>query len=109
MGGRYMANVLTRPRVTEFLGSVTLDSGLELWLEEMSIAPQSELVGQTVGQSAVRRRTGASLIGLFRQASGDMLSPDQSTMLQADDVLIVLGTTEQLARLAALADRSQEQ
>ena len=109
LGGRYMANVLTRPRVTEFLGSVTLDSGLELWLEEVSIAAQSELVGQTVGQSDVRRRTGASLVGLFRQASGDMLSPDQSTLLQEGDVLIVLGTRDQLASLAALADRSQEQ
>jgi voltage-gated potassium channel len=109
LGGRYMANVLTRPRVTEFLGSVTLDSGLELWLEEVSVAAESELVGQSVGQSDVRHRTGASLVGLFRHASGDMISPDQSTLLQAGDVLIVLGTRKQLASLAALADRSAEQ
>lgn len=107
LGGRYMANVLTRPRVTEFLGSVTLDSGLELWLEEVSIAEESEIAGHTVGQSDVRHRTGASLVGMFRQASGDMISPDKSTLLQAGDVLIVLGTREQLARLAALADSNQ--
>jgi len=108
MGGRYMANVLTRPRVTEFLGSVTLDSGLELWLEEVNIAEESEIAGKTVGESNVRHRTGASLVGLFRQASGDMLSPDKSTLLQAGDVLIVLGTREQLARLAALVDSQQK-
>jgi voltage-gated potassium channel len=104
LGGRYMANVLTRPRVTEFLGSVTLDGGLELWLEEMIIARQSELVGQTVGQSDIRHSTGASLVGLFRKASGEMISPDKNTLLQARDVLIVLGTRDQLAKLAELAD-----
>jgi voltage-gated potassium channel len=107
LGGRYMANVLTRPRVTEFLGSVTLDSGLELWLEEMIVAPHSGLAGQTVGQCNIRHRTGASLVGLFRKASGEMISPDKSTQLLADDVLIVLGTRDQLAQLAELADRSQ--
>jgi K+/H+ antiporter YhaU regulatory subunit KhtT len=35
-----------------------------------------------------------------------MISPDKSTLLQADDVLIVLGTRDQLARLADLADRA---
>lgn len=102
LGGRYMANVLTKPRVTEFLGSVTLDSGLELWLEEMSIAAGSQLAGRTVGECNIRQQTGASLVGLFRGASGDMLSPDKSTMLQADDVLIVLGTREQLSAMADL-------
>ena len=107
LGGRYMANVLTRPRVTEFLGSVTLDSGLELWLEEMVIEAGSELAGQTVGESDVRQKTGASVVGLVRKASGDMISPDKSTMMQADDILIVLGTREQLASLADLAARQR--
>jgi voltage-gated potassium channel len=107
LGGRYMANVLTQPRVTEFLGSVTLDSGLELWLEEMVIADDSQLAGQTVGDCDIRHRTGASLVGLFRKASGDMISPDTNTLLAANDVLIVLGTREQLARLATLADQSK--
>jgi len=107
LGGRYMANVLTRPRVTEFLGSVTLDSGLELWLEEVVIAENSELAGKTVGETNVRHKTGASLVGVLRQASGDMISPDKSTLLRAEDVLIVLGTRDQLARLADLADQGK--
>jgi uncharacterized protein with PhoU and TrkA domain len=44
------------------------------------------------------------VVGLFRKASGEMISPDKSTLLQAADVLIVLGTREQLAQLALLAD-----
>jgi len=106
LGGRYMANVLSRPRVTEFIGSVTLDSGLELWLEEMIIDKDSELAGKSVGDANVRHRTGASLVGLVRRSSGDMISPDGSTILQAEDVLIVLGTREQLTTLANLADKS---
>ncbi len=94
-----MANILSRPNVTEFLDFVTLDSGLELWLEELRIGPDSPLAGQTVVEANLRRKTGATLVALLRSSSGATLTPDESTRLEAGDELIVLGTRDQLARL----------
>lgn len=104
LGGRQMANVLVRPRVTEFFDVVTLDSGLELWLEEITIDDGSLLAGQTVVDVDLRRKTGVTLVAMVKTASGSTVTPDENTTLEAGDDLIVLGTREQLDNLAQLAD-----
>ncbi|MCB8945308.1 MAG: potassium channel protein [Ardenticatenaceae bacterium] len=101
IGGKHMANIVIRPHVTDFLDVVTLDGGLELWLEELVIQPNSVLIGQTVGDSNIRRRTGVTLVALLRRAGGTVM-PDADTVLQAGDELIVLGTREQLTSLEEL-------
>lgn len=104
IGGRHMANLLSRPHVTNFLDVVTLDSGLELWLEELQIGPTSILAGQTVVEANLRRRTGAILIALLRGADRKTFIPDENTRLEVGDELIVLGTGDQLVKLEGLAD-----
>ncbi|MCI0397563.1 MAG: potassium channel protein [Chloroflexi bacterium] len=104
IGGRHMANVLLRPHVTEFLDVVTLDSGLELWLEELLIAPDSSLAGQTAIEADLRRRTGVTLVALLRGSSRATLTPDENTRFEPGDELIVLGTREQLLNLERLAN-----
>jgi voltage-gated potassium channel len=108
LGGRYMANVLIRPHVTEFIGMVTLDSGIELWMEELKIGTDSSLAGHTVVEADLRRRTGVTLVALLRQSKGTTLMPDQNTQLEVGDELIVLGTREQLAKLEELTGDLQE-
>jgi voltage-gated potassium channel len=99
IGGRHMANLLSRPHVTEFLDVVTLDSGLELWLEELEIGQSSSLAGQTVVEADLRRRTGAILVALIHGSSRQTQIPDENTRLEVGDELIVLGTREQLLKL----------
>lgn len=110
LGGQFMADIMTRPGVTDFFRLVTLDSGLELWLEELAIKEGSELAGQTVIEADLRKRTGATLVGLLRQSSGEILTPDETTRLEAEDVLITIGTRDQLNRLEELSlGRSERQ
>jgi voltage-gated potassium channel len=103
LGGRFMASVLTRPHVTEFLDVLTLDGGLELWLEEVMIAEDSPLAGHTVIEADLRRNTGAMLVALLQYESGTTVTPDENTQLQVGDELFVLGTREQLKKLGDLA------
>lgn len=101
IGGKHMANIVIRPHVTDFLDVVTLDGGIELWLEELIIQPESVLAGQTVGTADIRRSTGVTLVAILRLEGGTVM-PDANTTLQAGDELIVLGTREQLANLEEL-------
>ena len=103
IGGKHMANIVTRPHVTDFLDVVTLDGGIELWLEELTIEKGARLDGKTVGGANVRRYTGVTLVAVLRQAGGATITPDANTRLEAGDQLIVLGTREQLAALEKLA------
>jgi len=102
-GGKYMANIALRPHVADFLDVVTLDSGLELWLEELTIGEKSALVGQTVGQANVRQRTGVTLAAILRRDGREMITPDIDTRFESGDKLIVLGARAQLAAMEALA------
>lgn len=105
LGGRQMVNVALRPTVAEFMDVVTLDNGLELWLEEITIAAGSPLAGQTAFEANIRRRTGATLVALMRQTSHTALTPDENTRLEAGDHLIVLGTRQQLQALEEMAGK----
>lgn len=108
IGGRHMVNLMIRPTVSEFMDVVTLDSGLELWLEELTISPNSSLAGKTVVETDMRRRTGVTLVALMRRETGMTLTPDADTRLQAGDELILLGTREQLAAVEKLTNSNGE-
>jgi len=103
IGGKYMANIALRPHVTDFLDVVTLDNGLELWLEEITIEEGSSMVGQTVGEIHIRRRTGVTLVALLRHATGEMVAPMAETRFETGDKLIVLGSRQQLVGLEQMA------
>ncbi|KAA3664823.1 MAG: TrkA family potassium uptake protein [Chloroflexi bacterium] len=106
IGGKHMANIVIRPHVTDFFDVVTLDGGIELWVEEIVIQKGSQLVGQSVGVADVRRRTGVTLVALLRRAGDAAFMPDADTCMEVGDQLIVLGTREQLAALERLTNGS---
>lgn len=99
IGGRHMANIVIRPHVTDFFDVVTLDGGLEIWVEELIISPDSLLIGKTVGEANIRKETGVSVIALLRSSEKGAFIPRASTVFQEGDELIVLGTREQLLSL----------
>jgi voltage-gated potassium channel len=99
IGGRHMANIVVRPHVAEFMDVVTLDSGLELWLEEIAISENSPLAGKTVVEADMRRQTGVTLVALLQGGEKGMITPDENTRFAVGDELIVLGTRQQLAAL----------
>jgi voltage-gated potassium channel len=102
LGGRRMAQMAIRPTVAEFLEVVMHDEELELWLEEMTVGIESKLDGCAVYASDIRRSTGANIVAV-RQRTGKLLAaPTPDTKLQAGDIIVALGTREQLNALSAL-------
>lgn len=99
IGGRRMANAFLRPNVAEFLEGVTLDSGQELWIEEVTIEERSPLVGQTLRQTDMRRRTGVTVLAILRHRG--LTPPEADIVFQANDRLIVIGAQAQIDALAA--------
>lgn len=102
IGGMRMANSLMRPHLTEFIEELTIGAGLELWLEEMLIEANSNLINQTVAQLNLRQRTGVTLLAILR--GNGILTPDADTHLQENDQVILIGTRQQLDRLERLLE-----
>jgi voltage-gated potassium channel len=99
LGGRHMANLAMRPRVMEFLEFVTVPGDLELALEELTVNPNSELIGKSIAEANIRQRTGATLVSIHRGPENKTLSLDGSIRFEEGDGLIALGTFDQLASL----------
>jgi voltage-gated potassium channel len=105
IGGARMAAFLLHPHVTEFLDVVMRDRSIELRLEEVPVPAGSAFVGQSLRQAHVRDRTGALVLAL-RQVDGTLLTnPDPDTALVAGQIIIAIGTDDQLRALVAAAAR----
>jgi voltage-gated potassium channel len=102
MSGTRMAALVTQPHVADFLDVVMHDRDLEVRLAEVVVADNSPFVGRTLGQCEVRESTGATVVAIRRGHGPFDPNPGTATVLQGGDVLIALGTAEQLQRLRDL-------
>ena len=103
IGGARMAAFLLHPHVTDFLDVIMRDRTFELRLEEVPVLTGSPFVGQSLRQAHVRDRTGALILAV-RRADGSLLSnPEPDIELGVGEILIAIGTGEQLRALAAAA------
>ncbi len=100
IGGQRMAQSLLNPQLTEFLDVLRLKSGVEMWLEEVQVQAGSPLVGQTVVEANVRRKTGVTLLAIVSEEA--VITPSADTRFNVDDILIVIGTRDQLKALEHL-------
>jgi voltage-gated potassium channel len=102
LGGRRMALMLVHPDVVDFLDVVMHDESLELLLEDLTVGRGCTLDQCSIGEVRIRKVTGANILGLKRKEGGIVISPEASTIVYPGDVLIALGTRQQLEALGRL-------
>lgn len=104
ISGRRMAILLLSPGVSDFLDVVAHGGPLEFRLSEMEVHPGSELAGKTIGASAIKSRTGAMILAVRKDGQELRFdtNPDENTFLEEGDLLIAMGTGDQLEALSTL-------
>jgi len=103
IGGQRIVSQLLHPRITDFLDVVMQRGNLELWLEEITIRPDAELCGKALGESGLTGPGGVNVLAVDRPGARLMTNPPSTHRLEAGEVLIALGTLDQLELLARLA------
>ena len=89
MGATRIANILTRPTVVDLVEMA--NKGVELEIDEYIVGTRSPLVGRSLRESAVRKKTGASVVAI-KQADGKTLfNPDPDAVVGAGDTLVLVG------------------
>lgn len=102
IGGTRMAAMVMQPTVAEFLDMVMHDRELSVRLEELAVDGRSSFRRKTLRQCRIRERTGASVLAV-RGAAGDLNhNPQPDSRVEVGDVIIALGTEDQLRRLVEL-------
>jgi voltage-gated potassium channel len=99
-GGRRMAAAALRPQVLDFMDGILTGRDRSFYLEEFLLDPQScPAVGQTLREARLRSQSGALVLAI-RRADGTLIAgPTGDTQLLPEDLLICLGTAEQLRQL----------
>lgn len=95
-----MAEILGAPRIAVKLADLSREiPGLAS--EQVEITEGSAFDGKTLGDTQARTRTGSSVVALVRD-DRVLASPLPSQDLQAGDVLVVIGTSEGIAKIRTL-------
>jgi TrkA domain protein len=90
-----LVDLLGGSRVVENLSQ--LQHQIEgLAIDWLTIDPNARYVGRTIGDARIRTRTGVSVVAVLR--GGDPYpAPGPEFRMDADDVLVVVGTSEGIA------------
>jgi voltage-gated potassium channel len=100
--GQEMAKLILKPQVSAFLDIVSRHGGPDLRFEEIEITRTCPQAGRTIRETRVRHETGALIVAL-RKADGTFdTTPDPDTELEPGDVLIAVGTAQELQALEEL-------
>ena len=98
IGGSRMAAMVLQPDVTDFLDVVMHDREFEVRLAEVRLEEASPLTETSLSAARIREKTGSILLAV-RRDDLFMTNPPSTLTLHLDDVLIALGTPEQLTTL----------
>ncbi|UCF08450.1 MAG: NAD-binding protein [Thermoplasmata archaeon] len=98
-GGRAIAKHAIIPHVAEFVDRITLTK--DVHITDLVISPKSRLVNVQLKNSRIRENTGVSILAIKR---GDELftNPPSTTVLHANEILIVMGNREQIKLLSRI-------
>jgi voltage-gated potassium channel len=102
--GFRLAQAILRPYVFEFLDltTSTVDLGLNVGLEQVRVAEESDFAGKSLRELQIRRDLGVIVLAI-RQADGRMyFNPPADAVVRGGDYLVVMGDLGHLRRLEQL-------
>ena len=99
LGGDRMASFVTQPHVVDFIDVVMHDGTLEFRLEELPVPTRSRLSGQSLRSAKLHDETGALVLAIRRPDGSFITNPSPEQPIETGDVLIGVGTADQLTAL----------
>ena len=96
--GRTMANLVLKPHVTAFLDAVTTATGPDLHMAEVEVPETCVHAGKTIREVRVRHDTGAIIVAPRKRDGTFDTTPEPDVRIDPGDVLVGVGTTEELHR-----------
>ncbi|HHW42022.1 MAG TPA: potassium channel protein [Syntrophomonadaceae bacterium] len=102
IGGRRLAISILKPATVEFVDTILHDHRTEIEIEEIVVLSESPLVNKSIRESRILDKTGTLIIAIKREDEFIGV-PRADEEIRANDLLIAIGTGEQLTKLEAYA------
>ena len=104
IGGARMAALVSHPGISAFLDVVMRQGEFEVWLAEAIVPKNSVWADRSLQDCSIRKNTGATVLSVQRRGRF-VNNPPRDFVLSPGDLLIAMGTEEQLS---ALKERTQK-
>jgi voltage-gated potassium channel len=102
IGGQKMAHIVAKPAVADFLEFTVHNRKIGLEMGEVAVDEKSTLNGVTLIDSGIRQKMDVIIVAI-RKKEGDMrFNPSSQTRIEAGDILIALGKSEEITKLAKI-------
>ena len=102
IGGRKMANILTRPALMEFVEMVSGEESSHFHLQIINCSQHKKIIGKTIADLNVRSKTGATIIGIKSGKRHVELNPSAQKVLDDADKLFLIGDDKQMEHFKQL-------
>jgi voltage-gated potassium channel len=103
MGGRRMASAVVRPHVIEFLDTAMHTENVDLQIENVEIGAKAEFADKTIRDSGIRQKSGCIVLAIKDGGGLFANNPSPDRILRTGEIMIVMGTPDQLHILKAMA------
>jgi voltage-gated potassium channel len=102
IGGQKMAQIITKPAVTDFLEFAVDNRDIGLEMGELVAGEKCRLHGCSLVDSGIRQDLDVIIVAI-RTREGEMkFNPSSQTLIEAGDTLISLGKSDDLEKLASI-------
>jgi voltage-gated potassium channel len=98
-GGMRMAQSVLRPTVVDFMNLAMRGDCQDLHMEELTIGPESEVIGKNLVESQLRQRFNIIVIGIKKTDGRMLFNPQSQEVLSAGETLILVGSRGSLSEL----------
>ncbi len=104
LGAARMASFVARPHVAEFIDVVMHERSLEFRMQEIEVTDGSPLAGKTLREVNLRKLTGVLVLAVRLTDGTFTTNPDPGMIIEHKQVLIAVGTDDDLHALVELTD-----
>ena len=102
LGGMFMAQMVTKPVVIEFLNLMTGYGGHRYHLEQLGYEDlKPAFRDKTLDELQIHHKTGGTVIGVKDSFKGMIPSPAQDTRIGENDTILILGGVDHIKQLKA--------
>lgn len=99
IGGQYMANMVIRPEVVEFLDMINGVGEVALHMEEFCFSDlKGEYRNHSIKELNLRQVCGVTIIGYKSKKLGFIFNPNSQTKVEDGDILILIGSSEDFVK-----------
>jgi voltage-gated potassium channel len=96
MGAHRMAALAVRPVAVDVLDTVLNGENIDLVVEEFLVPGASRLLGRSLAESGIRE-AGANILAIRKRSGQLRINPPDSQVLESDDLLVAIGTRQQMS------------